>query len=135
MDMKYQGELVELKFYQKIYEMGFIISKPFGDNSKYDFIVDSHQCLYKVQVKSVGVRDTTSRANRYRVAAAHDSNCKHSYTKDQIDILVAYVIPCNAWYIIPVEALASVSLSLFPHREGNKSGYYEKYLSAWQLFK
>lgn len=131
---KKQGELVELKFYQEAYERGYIVSKPFGDNTKYDFIVDSGKKLSRVQVKSVGVRDTAIRANRYRVLASHGKNNKQPYTKDQIDVLVAYVIPLNSWYIIPVEELKSISLSLFPHRPTTNKGMYEIFKGRWGLF-
>lgn len=130
---KSQGELVELKFYVKAYEQDFIVSKPFGDNAKYDFIVDSGHRINRVQVKSVGSKDMSSRADRYRVAATHGKNSKNVYTEKQIDYLAAYVIPLDVWYIIPVSELISGSLSLFPHRETSK-GYYEKFKEAWDLF-
>ncbi|GAG54005.1 unnamed protein product, partial [marine sediment metagenome] len=79
--------------YQKVYERGYIVSKSFGDNTKYDFILDSGNKLSRVQVKSVSVKDTSARANRYRILAPHGRDRKSLYTKDQIDILVAYVIP------------------------------------------
>ena len=131
--IKNQGELVELRFYVKAYEQGLIVSKPFGDNAKYDFIIDSGQMRNRVQVKSVGSKDTSSRANRYRIAATYGKDAKKLYTEKQIDCLAAYVIPLDVWYIIPVTELVSGSLSLFPHREKTK-GYYEKYREAWDLF-
>ena len=52
---------------------------------------------------------------------------------NQIDFLAAYVIPRDAWYIIPVSAFDSiVSLNVAPHRRSN--GRFEQYREAWDLF-
>src|SRR5438477_12810869 len=49
---KRQGELSELAFVYKAASLGFIVAKPYGDNERYDFVVDSGQRLWRVQVKS-----------------------------------------------------------------------------------
>src|ERR1700675_2682302 len=37
---KRRGELAELAFLKKAIGMGFLVSKPWGDSDRYDFIVD-----------------------------------------------------------------------------------------------
>jgi len=55
------------------------------------------------------------------------------YTSDEIDVLVAYVGPENAWYVIPIEAFRSVKgVKLFPVRRRRPSKH-EKYREAWEL--
>jgi PD-(D/E)XK endonuclease len=44
-DTKRRGELAELVFLLIATRMGFAVSKPYGDNERYDFIVDSHRQL------------------------------------------------------------------------------------------
>ena len=133
--MKQQGELVELKFYLKMYEQGFIISKPFGDNAPYDFIVDSNSNfgLNRVQVKSTSRLDTAKRQNRYFLSVAHGADTKKPYTKAEIDVLVGYVIPENTWYIIPIEQCNQRNIALYPHREG--VGKFERYKEWWAYFQ
>ena len=52
MDRKRRGELSELAFIYKATGLGFNVSKPYGDSSRYDFIVEHLGRLSKVQVKS-----------------------------------------------------------------------------------
>ena len=62
---KRQGELSELAFVYKAASLGFIVAKPYGDNERYDFVVDSGQRLWRVQVKSTSYLHSGS----YRVLA------------------------------------------------------------------
>ena len=58
--MKTQGDNAELRFMLLSQELGYIISKPFGDNSKYDLIIDNGNDLEKIQIKSTSRKDTSS---------------------------------------------------------------------------
>jgi PD-(D/E)XK endonuclease len=40
-NFKWQGELAEMGFLHKAASMGFTVTKPYGKNESYDFIVDS----------------------------------------------------------------------------------------------
>ena len=58
-----------------------------------------------------------------------------AYMRDEIDFLVAYVVPVDAWYVFPVEALQGLrSLKLFPGSRKKRSKY-EKYREAWGLMR
>jgi hypothetical protein len=127
---KRQGELSEMAFALKAVELGFGISQPIGDSRRYDFILDSGQHLWRIQVKSTGgVHDRGYIINAYWASKGHVP-----YTADQIDFLVAYVISLGVWYIIPVEAFAPrTSLPLYPDPDSTVVGRYEKYREAWGL--
>jgi PD-(D/E)XK endonuclease len=128
-DPKRRGELAELKFMHKAASLGFGVAKPYGDSCRYDFILDSGERLWRVQVKSTygaGQRE-------YRINAYGSTNSGFfSYTPEEIDILVAYVVQEDAWYVIPVKAYAP-HRSLQLHPSGGKGGPYEKYREAWGL--
>ena len=127
-DRKGQGEWAEVCFLWRAATLGFIVSKPFGDNARYDFVVDAGAGLLRVQVKSVSV---AHRAD-YRIPASSGGRKKKAYTAGQIDFLAAYIIPEDVWYIIPINAFDSiVSLHVAPHRRSNCR--FEKYREAWQL--
>ena len=51
---KRKGELSEAAFLLKATSLGFGVAKPWGDSERYDFILDSRERLWRVQVKSVG---------------------------------------------------------------------------------
>ena len=129
--MKKQGELSELRFYLRAHELDYVVSKPFGDNAKYDFVVDGGTELFKVQVKSVSVKDTTRRTDKYRINATYGAKTKKRYSTDECDILSAYVIPEDVWYLIPVSEITGVSVNLYPHKD---AGSYEGFREAWGLF-
>jgi hypothetical protein len=129
---KWRGEVVELAFLHKVTKMGFTVTKPYGDNQSYDFIVDAGNRLWRVQVKSsIRVVD-----NGYRVNASHfrwGGKTKWAYTPEQIDVLAAYIVPADVWYIVPVRAFTpSTQLTFFPRAKGYK-GFYEQFREAWFL--
>jgi hypothetical protein len=121
--MKDQGELTELKFMCLAYEMGFIVSKPFGDNAKYDFLIDDKVSIKRIQVKSTQRKDHSKNNYCYNCSVAHGSLSKTYYTKDDIDAFVIYVIPEDAWYFIPIESVTGKTIKLYPHRTPIKNTY------------
>lgn len=133
MNYKAQGELTELRFYLKAFEQGLIVSKPFGDNQRYDFIVDCEGRLSRVQIKSVSVIDKYSRDKRYRINSSFGASRKKSYSVNEIDVLVVFIIPENTWYIIPVREISSIkTLGFRPHKKSN--GKMESFKNRWDLF-
>lgn len=129
---KWRGEIAEMGFQHKAASMGFTVTKPYGESDSYDFLVDAGNRFWRVQVKS----GSSMKRNAYRVAVRHfwrRRQSKRAYTAEQIDMLAAYVVPANTWYIIPVEAFTpSESLTLFPHLPGH-DGKYEQFREAWYL--
>jgi hypothetical protein len=120
---KSRGEAAEAAFLAKAASLGFGIAKPWGDSERYDFILDSGHHFWRVQVKS------TQRLveSRYRVKA---SGWKARYTSDEIDFLVAYIVPENLWYVVPVSAAAAHQhLRFYPY--GTRNSQLEKYREAW----
>lgn len=123
--MKCQGDIAELKFILLNKELGYIVSKPFGEDCKYDVIVDTGEELQRVQVKSTRNKETANRKNCYNcgVCSGHDS--KKRYTEDSVDYIAIYVIPENAWYKIPIKEIKGKTVKLYPHRNTNFT--YEKF--------
>ena len=120
---KRHGEVAEAAFLAKASSLGFGVAKPWGDSERYDFILDSGHAFWRIQVKSTA-RNFDS---RYRVRGG---GCNSRYTSDEIDFLIAYIIPENLWYVVPVVALAArIALSFYP--SGRSNGRLEKYREAW----
>jgi PD-(D/E)XK endonuclease len=126
------GELAELAFHHRARDMGFGVTKPYGNDESYDFVVDSGNRLWRVQVKS----SSRFYHGAYRVMARRfrrPPEPRPAYTDKQIDILAAYILPARAWYIIPVHAFSpQTSLMFYPHKPGH-SGKYERFREAWFL--
>jgi hypothetical protein len=127
---KQRGELAEMMFMVKAARKGFATAKPYGDSRRYDFIVDVGQRLWRVQVKSSSARQYGS----YMVNLQRNLNGEVvAYDSSEIDFVVVYVMPCDAWYVIPVEALAGQKTAKLCLHDNPRSGRLGKYWEAWGL--
>jgi hypothetical protein len=124
--MKTQGDTAELKFMLLNQELGYFISKPFGDNCKYDLIVDNGEELQRIQIKSTSRKDTSSGMDCYNCLVCFGNDSKQRYNEKDIDYFAIYVIPENVWYKIPVKEIKGKTVKLYPHRN-SKRNTYEKY--------
>jgi hypothetical protein len=107
---KARGEWAELCFMTRATELGFIVTKPWGDMAPFDLALEHHGHFARVQVK-----------------------CTIYHRPTQIDFFAAYVIPTNTWYILPLKATHSQpDILLTPHRPKSK---YAKYQEAWHLLR
>src|SRR5208283_4792168 len=79
--------------------LGFSVCIPWGDSERYDSVVNLGRGFLRVQVKSAARYAET----RYRVKTCGANGLV--YTTAEIDFFVAYIVPKNIWYIIPIEAV------------------------------
>ena len=136
---KHVGEMAEMQFMLDAARRGFGVSRPFGNNERYDVIVDAPRRLWRVQVKASGARHHKG----FAVRACWRTTKKHMpYTSKQIDFL-AVVIQGERmrgrriWYLIPVRALGGrLTINLYPfgcRQDGEER--FEKYRGAWGLLE
>ena len=130
---KRRGELAELAFLRKAIGMGFLVSKPWGDSDRYDFIVDGGGKMWRVQVRS------TEHPFGPRGYAVHASvmvgrECV-GLTKEDIDVIVAYLVPLDLWYVVPVEAFVPRKNLWFYPMGSKKGAMFEKFREAWWILK
>jgi hypothetical protein len=129
---KRTGELSEAAFLLKAVGLGFKVTRPWGDSERYDFIVDAGGRLLRVQIKCTAAL----RARGYHIQPIHFvyGKSKVVYTAQEIDFLVAHIVPLDVWYVVPVEAIAAgTSLRLYPDYDC-KQARFEQYKEAWHLF-
>ena len=119
---KTRGEAAEAAFLAKAASFGFGIAKPWGDSERYDFILDSGERIWRVQVKSTESHKRTGYA--LSVMASN-----RGYNSEEIDFVVCYLVPEQMWYVIPVEVLGErKGVYLYGKSRG---GLYEQYREAW----
>jgi hypothetical protein len=129
-DSKLQGEWAEICFLKKATSEGLTVSKPYGESAKYDFVVEHHGRLSRVQVKSVSIQER----GLYQLKTVSGSTKKHFYTSAQVDFIVAYILPVEIWYVIPIRALQfRKTIRLGPDRPAGRP--LERYREAWQLLR
>jgi len=98
---KERGEWVELQFMAAAAQRTFAVSKPWGDVRAYDVGIEHGQNFLRVQVKSTTLRSGAG----YRCMFLPNHQKKCDYSLKQIDVFAAYVIPEDAWYLIPAVLL------------------------------
>jgi hypothetical protein len=129
---KQLGEIAEAEFIAKAVGLGFVVARPWGDSEPYDFIVNPKRSFifWRVQVKSAH----TIGADGGCSFRAHDHQ-QRSYTARDIDALVAYARPMNAWYVMPVRVVEELkSLMLYPESRKKRSRF-ERWREAWDVLR
>ena len=123
-DKKKRGEWVELKFMAEAAERNLPACKPFGDSENFDVVVGRTGRFVAVQVKCTIFRSKNGEGYLCSVCSSHNI-----YKPGAFDFLAGYVVPENAWYILPakeIEGMRSVSLM-------TPTSKYEGYREAWHL--
>jgi hypothetical protein len=133
LNCKAKGDLAELAFLYKAASLGFGVAKPYGDKEHYDFILDSGERFWRVQVKSTSYAEADR--SGYAVNTCHNDNGHKvkAYQSEEIDFIAIYLVPADIWYIVPVNQLGALrSLRLYPSGcQG--AGRFEAFREAWHL--
>src|SRR5438128_5352851 len=126
---KHRGELAELAFMRKAASRGFAVSKPWGDCERYDFVVRVGKLFWCVQVKSV--RAKAPQRPHYCLVTTNSHKIPSS--SEDIEFLVAYVFPEDAWYVFPATVVENrKTLCINPN---SKRTRLEKFREAWKLME
>lgn len=128
-----RGHLAELAFMNKAASLGFSVAKPWGEGERYDVIVRVGSACWRVQVKSVLAKTSTRPYYRVQTTGAPTRNGHSLYSASEIDFLVAYIFPEDAWYIFPATLIENSKALCITH--GSKRSRFEQYREAWKLMR
>ena len=106
---------------------GWKVSMPYGEDSKYDVVVDTPTGLRRVQIKSCHKADDRG---RYRVNLQHGQSSYGRYTIADCDVLAAFVAPLNHWYLVPVENIQTTHLDLALHHHDCLEAWHHIYAES-----
>ena len=131
---KERGEWVEAKFIAEALHRGYKVLKPWGDSQAFDVAVNFGNRIVRVQVKS-----TTRRVGTGYRCEFEPNRFSAPYTLKQLDFFAAYVIPQDAWYLIPSAELFGrhqQAITLCPIKPRHPERYrYERFREAWALLR
>ena len=125
---KILGNTTEMECMLECMKLGIQVSIPFGEDSRYDFILDYAGKLYRIQSKHCSeVLDNTGKvvAVKFKTVRQSGSNAsthtRTKYTKDEIDYFsTSYEGKC---YLVPVEQCSDLKLlRLVPPKNGQIKG-------------
>ena len=132
---KQKGNLTELQCITAFYELGYHISIPYGENSRYDFIADINGKLIRIQCKTShlvkeGCIQFSCRSTRGTTGQA----ISHRYTEEEIEYFATF------WegkcYLVPVSECSTDKKIWFQAPKNNQKvgiHYAEEYELERQL--
>ena len=132
---KEKGNLTELQCLMACYELGYKASIPYGENSRYDFILDIDGILLRIQVKTCKVTDTGIVIPCRSTQVNSGGSKTHYYNKEQIDYFATYYN--NHCYLIKVEECSTEKTLNFSNRRANQYpvNFIDDYLLEVQVEK
>ena len=95
------GNVSEARVLVALLEAGYVVSKPFGDGCKYDFVIDDGLSLKRVQCKTGRRKNGCIVFNAYSVAG--NSNGKRQGYLEKADLFAVYCPDNSQIYLVPVE--------------------------------
>lgn len=117
------GEITEQQVALEFLKLGYLVSKPLVQSSRYDFIVDINHNLYKIQVKTGSLKEDSY--IEFATSTSH-TNTKGtlnlSYSSDDVDFFATmYNGEC---YLVPFDVCAKRSqrLRIIPTKNGQVKG-------------
>lgn len=136
MHNKRNGSVYEYQFFARAMSLGFEVFVPAGDHLPQDcHVVNEAGRIFKVQIKGtrapVVYGKTTS---RFRLSTGKGVGSKISIDCADVDVVVGYVSPVDAFYIIPCEKLTGVSTWVYPNDPKTGKYKFEKYREYWDAF-
>jgi len=122
------GNITEVECFLACMKAGLQISIPYGEDSRYDFVIDYHNKLYRIQCKHCSeVLDESEEvvAIKFKTVRQSGSCARHrkrtKYSKDEIDYFATYYN--NKCYMVPVEQCSVLKiLRIIPPKNNQIKG-------------
>lgn len=109
---KARGDETEAKIISHLIASGYSVSLPFGDNDKYDLIVDDGITLYRVQCKTAWQnKPQTIRFNTHSQTTKNGTYHEHTY-HDSIDAFCVRYPETEQLYWIPISQATKQKMEL-----------------------
>jgi len=111
MNSKAVGEISEANILAEFMNAGYAVSIPFGNNQRYDMIVESVGSdgrLWKVQCKTGRLRDGSI---DFPCSNITYGNVRKDY-QGQVDIFAVFCVETGRVYLVPAERCGSSSVSI-----------------------
>jgi hypothetical protein len=97
-------DLSEIKAVEAFVRTGYHVSIPFGENNRYDLIVEKDSTLSRVQVKTGRLRKGVIRFACFSSHAHRGGPSCRRYT-GEIDSFAVYCPDVDAVYLLPIDAI------------------------------
>jgi len=131
-DTKRVGDISEAIVIAEFVKAGYYVSIPFGENHRYDLIVERDNVLSRIQVKTGRLRKGVILFNRCS-AHFHRNGKNRPYTRDEIDYFAVDCRDTDGVYVISVDdgPMTTGSLRVAPTKNGQ--GKHLRWASGYLL--
>lgn len=127
LETKIKGNVTEMECMLAFMKLGYQVSIPFGEDSRYDFVVDINDKLYKIQCKTCSEVTENEQVLAVKFKTVRQSGSKATnwtrtkYEENEIDCFAtSYQGIC---YLVPVkECSIEKTLRIIPPRNGQIKG-------------
>lgn len=134
---QFKGTVTELKVASYLLELGYIVSQPLVQDSKYDLIVDVNSKLIRLQVKTSRINDSsTGKSIKFNCRSTTNNvrECKQRYySEEEVDFFATF------WegkcFLIPVKNCSSEKILWLEKPKYSTSTYAYDYLAEEVLSK
>jgi hypothetical protein len=131
---KERGEWAELCFMARAAGEGLKVSKPYGDSASYDVGVEFVAGKGEGKILRVQVKSTIYGRRNGEYSLNVMGPGRERYPSGVVDFFAVYLIPIDAWYIIPFEVMGRTNCSLH-FTPASKRHKYASYREAWHLLR
>ena len=125
------GEKSEAMVLARFLQLGWIVWQPFGDNQRYDLVIDRGLGFETVQVKtatfkkgSIVFRTCSTYAHRGRKSRSYKGNC---------DLFAVYSPRFNEVYLIKVNEVGETMCALRVEETKNKQSKEIRFASLYKI--
>lgn len=110
-DTKSIGELSEMFVALQLARAGYVVAKPFGENTRYDLLIDDGKVLSRVQVKTGRLRKGAVEWNCCSTHEHRGGPSTKPYT-GQIEFFGVYCPQLQSAYLVPISQTSRRACSL-----------------------
>jgi PD-(D/E)XK endonuclease len=126
MNTKIKGDIAETWFLADMVQRGYKVAIPYGENWRYDLIVDRGFKLERVQVKYVesGGESFVVKCHSSSIQSGSQYSQKQ-YTADEIDWIAVYDASMARGYYLPISTVGNqpqIVLRISPAKNGQTKG-------------
>ena len=124
MNTKTKGDIAESKVLSALVKH-FDVSIPFGDNTRYDLVVDDGNKIWRVQVKHARCEDGKMTFNTVSCPTLRGNDRKRENYKGDADIFAAYATKIDQIAFVTVEEVGErgqMTLRYSSTKNGQKRG-------------
>lgn len=105
MNTKDKGDISEAKALLEFSKRGIPVLIPWGDNLRYDMVIELNKTFYRVQVKTANEERNGAILCYTRSSTNHTSNKKLSTYEDDVDYFVFYNQKRDIIALVPIDVV------------------------------